>query len=90
MLSGLSDLIGKLSAGGHDSAVNSWVGTGANQPIAPGPLGQALGQQTLQDLAAKSGLSQEQLLQQLALVLPNLVNHLTPNGTLPTQQQLGG
>jgi uncharacterized protein YidB (DUF937 family) len=90
VLSGLNDLIGKLSAGGHSGAVNSWVGSGANQPIAPGPLGNALGQQTLQDLAAKSGLSQEELLQQLALVLPNLVNHLTPNGTLPTQQQLGG
>lgn len=90
VLSGLNDLIGKLSAGGHDGAVNSWIGAGANQPIAPGQLGAALGQQTLQDLAAKSGMSQEELLQQLSLVLPNLVNHLTPNGTLPTQQQLGG
>jgi len=90
VLSGLTDLIGKLSANGQSGAVNSWVGNGANQPIAPGQLGAALGQTTLQDLAAKSGLSQEELLQQLSLVLPNLVNHLTPNGTLPTQQQLGG
>jgi len=89
LLGGLSDLIGKLSAGGQVSQVNSWVGNGANQPIDPGALGQALGSQTIKDLAAKSGLSEEQLLQQLSVVLPSLINHLTPNGRLPTAGELG-
>jgi len=90
VLSGLTDIIGKLSANGQVGAVNSWVGNGANQPIHPTDLGGALGQQTLQELAAKTGLTQDQLLQGLAQVLPKLVNNLTPNGTLPTAAQLGG
>jgi len=89
ILSGLTDIIGKLSANGQVGAVNSWVGNGANQPIAPDALGGALGQQALQQLSAKTGLSQDQLTQALAQVLPKLINNLTPNGTLPSATQLG-
>ncbi len=89
ILGGLSDLIGKLSANGQVGAVNSWVGAGANQPIQPTQLGGALGQQALQQLAQKSGLSQDQLLQGLSALLPTLVNNLTPNGRVPTLAELG-
>src|ERR1700761_1301193 len=66
ILGGLSDLIGKLTAGGAAPQVNSWIGQGANQPIQPGQLGSALGQTTLDDLAARTGMSREELLNQLA------------------------
>jgi uncharacterized protein YidB (DUF937 family) len=88
ILGGLNDLIGKLAAGGVAPHVNSWVGPGANQPIQPGQLGSALGQSTLNDLAARTGMSQQELLNQLALVLPQLINHLTPNGRVPTLAEL--
>jgi uncharacterized protein YidB (DUF937 family) len=88
LVGGLGDLIGKLTAGGAAPQVNSWVGSGANQPIQPGQLGSALGQQTIDDLAARAGMSREQLLQQLATVLPQLINHLTPNGRMPTLADL--
>ena len=88
LMGGLSDLIGKLTAGGAASQVNSWVGSGANQPIQPGQLGSALGQQAINDLSAHSGMSKEELLNQLALVLPQLINHLTPNGRVPTAAEL--
>jgi uncharacterized protein YidB (DUF937 family) len=84
LLGNLSDIVGKLSANGHAPQVNSWVGNGANAPIQPGQLGGALGQQTISDLAARSGLSEQELLNGLATVLPRLVNNLTPNGRLPT------
>ena len=41
----------------------------------------------LSQLAARTGLTQEQLMQGLAQVLPKLVNNLTPNGRLPTAQE---
>ena len=66
LLGGLSDLIGKLTAGGVAPQVNSWVGPGANQPVQPGQLGSALGQNTLNDLAQRTGMSQQELLNQLA------------------------
>jgi uncharacterized protein YidB (DUF937 family) len=88
VLGGLGDLIGKLTAGGAAPQVNSWVGPGANQPIQPGQLGSALGQSTLNELSQRTGMSQQELLNQLAAVLPQLINHLTPNGRMPTLADL--
>jgi uncharacterized protein YidB (DUF937 family) len=88
ILGGLNDLIGKLTAGGAAPQVNSWIGPGANQPIQPGQLGSALGQSTLDDLAARSGMTQQELLNQLAAALPQIINHLTPNGRMPTLADL--
>ena len=88
LLDGLSSIIGKLSQGGAAPQVNSWVGHGANEPIQPGQLGGALGQQTLNELTARTGLTQEQLLAGLSAVLPKLINNLTPNGRMPTLAEL--
>ena len=84
VLGGLGDLIGKLTAGGAGPQVNSWVGPGANEPIQPGQLGSALGQNTLNELSERTGMSQQELLNQLATVLPQLINNLTPKGRMPT------
>jgi uncharacterized protein YidB (DUF937 family) len=88
VMGGLSDLIGKLTAGGAAPQVNSWIGPGQNQPIQPGQLGGALGQSTLNELSQRTGMSQQELLNQLATVLPQLINHLTPNGRMPTLADL--
>ena len=88
ILGGLNDLIGKLAAGGAGPQVNSWVGHGANQPIQPGQLGSALGQNTLNELSQRTGMSQQELLNQLAAVLPQLINRMTPNGRVPTLAEL--
>jgi len=84
IVGGLSDLIGRLTAGGAAPQVNSWVGPGENQPIQPGQLGGALGQNVLNELSQRTGMSQQELLNQLALVLPQIINHLTPQGRMPT------
>jgi len=88
VIGGLSDLIGRLTAGGASQQVNSWVGPGENQPIQPGQLGGALGQNTLNELSQRTGMSQQELLQQLAVVLPQLINSLTPKGRMPTLADL--
>ena len=88
IVSGLNDLIGRLSQGGLGQHVNSWVGPGENQPVQPGQLGSALGQNTLNELAQRTGMSQQELLNQLALVLPQIINHLTPQGRVPTAAEL--
>jgi uncharacterized protein YidB (DUF937 family) len=88
VMGGLSDLIGKLTAGGAAPQVNSWVGPGQNQPIQPGQLGGALGQNVLNELSQRTGMSQQELLNQLAATLPQLINHLTPNGRMPTLADL--
>ncbi len=88
VIGGLGDLIGRLTAGGAGQHVNSWVGPGQNQPIEPGQLGGALGGGVLDELSKRTGMSQQELLNQLAAVLPQLINHLTPNGRVPTLAEL--
>ena len=89
ILGGLGDLIGKLTTGGAAPQVNSWVGHGPNEPIQPGQLGGALGQNVLNELTARTGMSQQELLSQLATALPQIINHMTPNGRMPTLADLG-
>ena len=88
ILGGLTDLIGKLSAGGVAPQVNSWVGHGPNEPVPPGQLGSALGQNVLAELSQRTGMSQQELLNQLSTVLPQIIHHMTPNGRMPTLADL--
>jgi uncharacterized protein YidB (DUF937 family) len=88
LLGGLGGLLNKLSDAGHDEKVNSWVGSGQNKPIEPHQLGTALGSKTLSDLGQQSGLSQQDLLSQLAQSLPGVIDKLTPGGHVPTMQEL--
>ena len=80
---GLQGVISQFEKSGLGSTVSSWVGTGANQAISPAQVHQALGPDLLQQLAAKSGLPVQDLVQKLAQVLPQAVDHLTPDGTIP-------
>ena len=68
--------------------VNSWIGHGPNEPVRPGQLGSALGQNVLDELSQRTGMSQQELLNRLATVLPQIINHLTPNGRMPTLADL--
>ena len=89
LLGGLSDLIGKLTAGGAAPHVNSWVGPGANQPDSARTARLGAWVRTRSTISPqRTGMSQQELLNQLAAVLPQLINHLTPNGRVPTLADL--
>ena len=88
VLGGLGGLLSKLQQGGLGNVANSWVSSGQNQPVSSGQLGSALGPNIIKMLSQKSGLSEEELTQELSQVLPGLVDKLTPNGRLPTAAEL--
>jgi uncharacterized protein YidB (DUF937 family) len=87
---GLGDVLKQLQQSGHGEAANSWVGNGPNKTIAPGDLANALGADQINSLASQSGMSSEELLKGLSQYLPEVVNHLTPNGRLPTEDEVSG
>ena len=89
LLGGLGGLLEKFQQSGQGDVINSWIGGGQNQPIQPGQLGQVLGQDTLNNLAQKAGVNPNDLLGQLAQHLPEIINKLTPNGRIPTRDELG-
>ena len=87
---GLGDLLRQFQQNGQGQVANSWVGKGPNTPISPDDLGRALGADQLNALSAQSGLSREELLQGLSQQLPEVIDHLTPDGRLPTEGELSG
>jgi uncharacterized protein YidB (DUF937 family) len=80
---GLQGVVSEFERNGLGATVQSWVGTGANQPISPDDVHKVFGPDLLQQLAAKSGLSMQEVAQKLAQVLPQAVDHMTPGGTIP-------
>lgn len=90
MLSGgLGRLVQDLQNSGQGKAVQSWIGNGANAPVAPGDLEHAIGNDDLDALAKHTGINRDELLATLSRNLPQLVDALTPNGRLPTNQEAG-
>jgi len=87
---GLGDLLKQLQQNGHGEAASSWVGGGPNKQISPGDLASALGADQISSLMSQSGLSRDELLSGLSQHLPDVVNHLTPDGRLPTESELSG
>ena len=86
---GLGNIIKELQDNGHGRVTQSWVGTGPNEEIAPKDLANALGSDTLNTLSKQTGLSVDDLLAGLSQHLPDLIDQLTPNGRLPTEQEAG-
>jgi uncharacterized protein YidB (DUF937 family) len=84
---GLNDLLKQFQQNGHGDVVDSWVGTGPNKTIAPKELGQALGSEQINAALAQTGMSRDELLDALSHYLPQVVDRLTPQGRLPTDQE---
>ena len=89
-LGGLMGLLGNLRNNGQGAAVDSWMGNGANQPIAPEHLRSALGDDQVQQMSQQAGMPAESFLGTLAQHLPGVVDHLSPNGQLQMPQSPGG
>lgn len=80
---GLSGLVQAFQSKGLGDLASSWVGTGQNLPVSGEQIQSVLGSDTVQQLAAKAGVSPDAAQSALAKVLPVVVDRLTPNGAVP-------
>jgi uncharacterized protein YidB (DUF937 family) len=81
-------LIRQFQQNGFGDAINSWIGTGPNKSVAPSQISNALGPEITDALSERTGLPKEQVSQVLSQVLPMIVDQLTPQGKLPSQQEV--
>jgi uncharacterized protein YidB (DUF937 family) len=84
----LGALVSQFQQKGLGQQVSSWIGPGANQPIAPDQVAHALGEENIQALQQQTGTPRETLLSELAQHLPDAVHELTPQGRLPNDAEL--
>jgi uncharacterized protein YidB (DUF937 family) len=81
----LQQLLKQFEERGYDGIVRSWLSTGDNEPINADQVGAALGTEKVTDIAGRTGLAPEMLLQELARLLPAIVDLLSPQGALPAR-----
>lgn len=85
---GLQGLLQKLAGAGLEREAQSWVGTGPNMPISADQATAALGQVEIQQIAQQIEIPPERAASGLATMLPEFIDYLTPNGTLPRASEL--
>ena len=85
---GLKDLMDRFRQTGQEQKAQSWVSPGANQSIAPSELEQVLGEERINWLVEETGMARDQLLTKLSGELPAAVDELTPDGRLPTDDEV--
>ncbi len=87
-IGGLQGLAQRFQQNGLGDVLNSWVSTGQNQPIDPNALQQVLGRDEVTQMAQQAGVPPQQGSSLIALLLPQLIDRLTPQGQVPQQNQL--
>jgi uncharacterized protein YidB (DUF937 family) len=80
---GLNGLIEGFQRGGLGDVMSSWISSGQNQPISPDQLGQLLRPDALSALTRQTGGQSGDVLGQLAQLLPQVIDQLTPQGQVP-------
>ena len=85
---GLKDLLDRFREGGQEDKAESWVSKGPNKAIAPQELEQSLGEERIQWLMEQTGMPKDKLLAGLSGELPDAIDKLTPNGRIPTDDEL--
>ncbi len=88
---GVEVLLQKFQQGGLGQVLNTWIGSGNNQPVNSGEIQNALGQDQLQSLADKLGTDVNGASGTLAALLTQVIDKLSPQGHVDTSstQDLG-
>jgi uncharacterized protein YidB (DUF937 family) len=81
---GVQGIVTHLEQQGLGGVARSWVSSGANQAITPAQINQLFSSGILGELAAKSGMSPQELAQKLSQALPAAIDKLTPGGNAPS------
>jgi uncharacterized protein YidB (DUF937 family) len=80
---GLQGLIQTFKEKGLGDAMSSWISTGENQPVSGDQIQHALGGNFIQQIAEQLGSSKSEVSGSLSNLLPQIIDKLTPSGTLP-------
>jgi uncharacterized protein YidB (DUF937 family) len=80
---GLDGLIDTFKSKGLGDAISSWISTGENQPVSGEQISHVLGTDTIRKIAATLGVSDAEASGHLAALIPQVIDRLTPDGTVP-------
>jgi len=87
---GLGGLVSAFQQRGLGDIVSGWISTGPNPQVSAAQVGDVLGAETLGQFARKAGVPVGEAGSLLAGLLPAIVDHLTPDGSVPDAGALEG
>jgi uncharacterized protein YidB (DUF937 family) len=79
----LDEMVKQFGQNGEGDKPKSWIENGPNKPITEPQIEKGAGPDLIDELAAKAGLSRDELLTRLRQVLPDAVDKMTPGGKIP-------
>jgi uncharacterized protein YidB (DUF937 family) len=85
---GLGGVLAQLQRAGFGEQADSWVGRGTNKPIPPDAMTQIFGSDGLEQISRRAGLSREDTSLGLSELLPEVIDRVTPDGSVPDDDAL--
>jgi uncharacterized protein YidB (DUF937 family) len=85
---GITGLIQTFNEKGLGDHMSSWISTGENLPISADQIRDVLGSDRIKELSSKLNLGEHDTSKSLADLLPQLIDKLTPDGSMPHQDML--
>jgi uncharacterized protein YidB (DUF937 family) len=82
-IGGLAGLMGQFQQAGHGHVMDSWIGKGENIAVSGEQLQQVFGGEQISSIASQLGISEGEASNQLAGILPQIIDQLTPGGQAP-------
>ena len=82
-IGGIAGLASLFQSHGLGQVMNGWTSSGLNSSVSPSQVQQVLGSAPIAAFAQRLGIPQEQAASHLAQLLPHVVDHLTPDGSIP-------
>jgi uncharacterized protein YidB (DUF937 family) len=80
---GVGGMVQQFEQKGLGGLISSWVSNGPNPPIGGEQVLDVLGRDKILAIAAKAGLSEQQVTAGISQLLPKVVDSLTPQGNIP-------
>jgi uncharacterized protein YidB (DUF937 family) len=80
---GVGGLQQQFQQNGLGSLIQGWISNGPNPPINAQQIIQVIGQDRIAAMAARVGLNEGEVAAGLTALLPIVIDHLTPQGTVP-------
>ena len=85
---GMMDLVQQFRGAGKTDAVESWIARGPNEAVSSDQLAKVLTEDQIAFLMQRTGMSRQELLAGMSERLPQVVDELTPEGRIPTAEEI--
>jgi len=82
---GLGGFLERFRNAGLSDTVSGWLGGAASKPISGESVQSALGPNTINNIASRTGLPLATVTSALGFIIPKLVQSLAPGGAIPTR-----